>query len=73
MASSRVKPPDRFSANSSVKFIPVTLVNVCTVLWLFVGSLHASSEGEMFWSCFMIQKLLAFIRVSFSVSDRQLF
>ena len=46
-ASNRVKPPDGFSARQPVKFIPVILVNVFMLLWLFVGSLNALSEGKL--------------------------
>ncbi|CAH3148757.1 unnamed protein product [Pocillopora meandrina] len=47
-ASNRVKPPDGFSARQPVKFIPVILVNVFMLLWLFVGSLNALSEDLTF-------------------------
>lgn len=53
--SSRVKPPDGIGAIRAVNFISLSL-NVYTILWLFVVSVQASSQGEIFWNCFVIQK-----------------
>lgn len=55
VAASRVKLSDGFSAVRAVNFISVTFINVCTLLWVFVVILGASSSGEMFCSCFAIQ------------------
>ena len=64
-ASNRVKPPDGFSARQPVKFIPVILVNVFMLLWLFVGSLNALSEGKLSQNLFFF----AFFLVSASGVD----
>jgi len=56
VAASRVKLSDGFSAVRAVNVISVTFINVCTLLWVFVVILEASSLGEIFCSCFAIEK-----------------
>ena len=56
VASSRVKRWDGFSAVRAVNSLSATFINVCTILWVFAVSLQASSIGEIFCSCFAIQK-----------------
>lgn len=56
VAASRAKLSHGFSAVRAVNYISVTFINVCTLLWVFVVILGASSSGEMFCSCFAIQK-----------------
>lgn len=55
VAASRVRPSDGFSAVGAVNFVSVTFINVCTLLWVSVVILEASSLGEIFCSCFAIQ------------------
>lgn len=56
VAASRAKLSDGFSAVRAVNYVSVTFINVCTLLWVFVVILGASSSGEMFCSCFATQK-----------------
>lgn len=65
VASCRVKRCDGFSTVRTVNFLSATFINVSTLLWVFAVSLQASSIGEIFCSCFAIQKYwLCCIQVS---------
>ena len=54
--ASSVKLSAGFSAVRAVNFIAVNFINFCTLLWVFVVILEASSSGEIFCNCFATQK-----------------
>ena len=56
VAANRVEVSDGFSANRSFNVISGTFIKVCALLWVLVVILEASSLGEIFCSCFAIQK-----------------